>query len=496
MSSISRDWMRGNIQGAPGCYLVIILLLWLGVSTAAGQSPSCTPSAMQPPTYNESSGTVSLAWETVSGAVHYDLRLDDGSRDRYDDSRYATCLRSPHYFCENGITETHIVVPVRPGRIYRAWVTPYFAPPRIGCTTDVIFAARVALHRRSLADRRLLVFSLDQGFGNGIIEVRDEVGLDRVIASLRPFMLRYDVSVLIQTRSADSASTEWIMKALALRNVQFIVDAWASDTLTTGVNAINRPHDVHHGIASTVDALQRWKDRWGPHFAGIRTHEPFSISWTILACKHRGQRWCDDYARWLPPGRYFEEGRLEKFVAFASQNQMLFLLSDSYWHELRRVDDLWDGRSIVRQADNETSLRRVLARYPGVVHVLYANNEGGDLQWRHREVWPMVVEPFAAAGAAGFGLSDQSWMCTGPLAEQKGWDDTNCPADVIAEMAARAFEKGASVVQFEPVWYLWRFPRGEIGRRTDYTNDPAWADRGTPRPQLRTIARSLGVPME
>ena len=49
------------------------------------------------------------------------------------------------------------------------------------------------------------------------------------------------------------------------------------------------------------------------------------------------------------------------------------------------------------------------------------------------------------------------------------------------------------MVQFEPVWYLFRLPRGEIHKRTDYTHDAAWADRGNPTDALREVGRALGV---
>ena len=38
-----------------------------------------------------------------------------------------------------------------------------------------------------------LIFSLDQGFGNGIVVHDDQVALTRIIAALKPLQSRYEV---------------------------------------------------------------------------------------------------------------------------------------------------------------------------------------------------------------------------------------------------------------------------------------------------------------
>ena len=71
-------------------------------------------------------------------------------------------------------------------------------------------------------------------------------------------------------------------------------------------------------------------------------------------------------------------------------------------------------------------------------------------------------------------------------------DDLVCPADVIASWATQAFAKGASIVEFEPSWYFFRLPRGVIGSGVDdYTQDPAWANRGNAKPDFLTLINSL-----
>jgi hypothetical protein len=75
-----------------------------------------------------------LSWGAVSGATGYNIRLDDGTSDRYSDTRFSNCSNSPHYYCVNGITGTSIVnVPVKPGRSYKFWVDPAYTTARNYC---------------------------------------------------------------------------------------------------------------------------------------------------------------------------------------------------------------------------------------------------------------------------------------------------------------------------------------------------------------------------
>lgn len=89
------------------------------VADSNGMSPSGIVQSIGDPTY------VTLRWPAFEGATHYNVRLDDGTSERIDDPRFETCPDSPHYYCENGITETFIDgVPVKPGKKYNFWVDP------------------------------------------------------------------------------------------------------------------------------------------------------------------------------------------------------------------------------------------------------------------------------------------------------------------------------------------------------------------------------------
>lgn len=118
------------------------------VSGLACVAPSnLSPSGTITPTAD---GKINLTWSPAAGAAYYAVRLDDGTSDRYNDSRYQSCMPggSPHYYCENGIVGTSVTgVPVKAGRTYKYWVDAIFYPQRFGdaCrgTTNITVQANV-----------------------------------------------------------------------------------------------------------------------------------------------------------------------------------------------------------------------------------------------------------------------------------------------------------------------------------------------------------------
>ena len=125
------------------------ILIDYGVDCITPPEPCVAPTGLQPRgevTISGDTGSVNLAWNPVPDAVRYDVRLDDGTNDRYDDPRFTTCPSSPHYYCENGITGTRITnVPVKAGRTYSFWVDPIFSPERAYCNGGASFSVKKAV---------------------------------------------------------------------------------------------------------------------------------------------------------------------------------------------------------------------------------------------------------------------------------------------------------------------------------------------------------------
>lgn len=134
-------------------------------------APPCVPPTDLRPSGNVTTSSqttyVTLSWNAVSGAVSYDVRLDDGTTDRYNDSRYNNCGNSPHYYCVNGITTTSITnVPVKAGRSYSFWVDPIFSPARNYCVEATSF--KVICTPRTCSQLGYSCGSWDDGCGSTI----------------------------------------------------------------------------------------------------------------------------------------------------------------------------------------------------------------------------------------------------------------------------------------------------------------------------------------
>ncbi|MEK6984567.1 MAG: hypothetical protein AABX33_08380 [Nanoarchaeota archaeon] len=82
-----------------------------------------SPTGIVRPTGDTTS--ITLSWQMVDKATGYNVRLYDGTSDRFDDTRIETCQNSQYYYCENGITSNSVDnIPVRRGRAYYFWVEP------------------------------------------------------------------------------------------------------------------------------------------------------------------------------------------------------------------------------------------------------------------------------------------------------------------------------------------------------------------------------------
>lgn len=129
-----------SANSAPSCAVPQTLTLTI----VGGPGPECIPPTNLAPSGALPADTtsVTLSWTPVQGAISYNIRLDDGTADRYDDPRFKTCLNgaSPHYYCEDFVTVTSVAnVPVKPGHTYSFWVDPNFAPGRNYCSASVKF---------------------------------------------------------------------------------------------------------------------------------------------------------------------------------------------------------------------------------------------------------------------------------------------------------------------------------------------------------------------
>jgi len=338
----------------------------------------------------------------------------------------------------------------------------------------LLAAAMAAGPTRTAADQPVrLVFSIDQGFGNGLVVNHDTAGMKRIIAALKTLRPQYQVYALFEPQVADKRKLDAMLDLLVAAEVPFVFDVYSSDAMTLGTTTPqNAPADGPHGVAISIEQLAAYKRRYGRHLAGMRIMEVFSQDFTVRAVRTTNPEW--NTANWkLPPDDFFQARIARPFLQFARDQRMFVQWSDWHWQRFAP----WDQPQKAREAD----LGKLLGEFPALVTVTYANNEPQEHSAARLNNWHEAVEPFVAAGARGFGLSDQAWLRK---------DETKCPVAEVIAWAKRAIALKCRYLQFEPVWYFFELPRGTFGRG-DYTKDPRWQASGSPRPAFEALAGAL-----
>ena len=358
--------------------------------------------------------------------------------------------------------------------------------------------------------RVALVFQLDEGWGDGIIQNQDMVALKRILANVKAFRSSFDVYALLPAAAADRTKLTNVLDELKAEGVPFLLEAESSDTIQLNTNAANAPYDAAHGFGSSVAQLEALRTRYGALFAGVRFMEVFGMNQQIVGCKRFGANWCYKFTHVMPEDNFFQKSLIEPYVAFAHRNHMFVLWGDHYWganYDPKR--ETYDGRpyfnksarvtpeifdKVMKQPQNERDIQELAAKYPDVMVAVYDNNDasgGVDNSALKIDTWATrIMRPFIAAGGfKGFGLSDQSWLCPERPRDSHG---TECPVNGVIGWAKNALAQGAIVIETEPVWYWFNLPPGEIAPR-DYTRESRWADRGYATDNLRDFAAALGV---
>lgn len=160
-------------------------------------------------------------------------------------------------------------------------------------------------------------------------------------------------------------------------------------------------------------------------------------------------------------------------MRFARDNGLFVQWSDWHWYEFAS----WDKP----QKNHEAVLSQLLSRYPDLVTVTYANNEPQSASAKRVSYWERAVARFLASGAAGYGLSNQSWLCA---------DEQSCPIEDIITWTKGALDRGCRLIQFEPVWYFFSLPRGTFGLPAGDGSSQSM-DTGEPTANFRRLAEVL-----
>lgn len=328
-----------------------------------------------------------------------------------------------------------------------------------------------------------LIFNLDQGMPNGIIENLDLGGLDRALDTVQSFETKYKVYALYSPLTARTDRLKRVLAATARHRMRFILDVYSSDVIAIGNIGTRVRADAipHEGLAISLKALEQIKrdPLIGPYFAGIRFHEVAAVDFTVKACldsKSGPNRvdWCDHFQRNLRQRNILQPSKIRPFFEFARRHRMMILWSD--WK--------WDQGTTAQEEQLATLLAS--GRYSDLLVLQFANNLPGEAARTNDSAWQSWLKRYRPAvghTVHALGLSDQSWTC----ANQK-----SCPSSVIIQWMKRGLEGRATIFSFEPSFYYFLLP--EEQHPVGYPNAPQWrSTSGKASPALRLLAKELGV---
>ncbi len=368
-------------------------------------------------------------------------------------------------------------------------------------------------------DGKMLVFSLDQAMTNGIImNVNPQnpnfvKAYDRVLDTLVAFNKKYDVYALLNPMVRDKSKLDYFLDKLAERKIKFIFDVIASDTTQVGGHTAkeygdeerdlsNEVDDLAHGIAMYPPKLEKYATKYKDFFAGIRFHELYGADYIFNMCAydHSYCRYDTSLAaRDKDYPRFYDKRLVEQFVDFAKEHSMFVIVSDGWFD--RYSYSVYNGQLNpipTNLSQFEADFNDLSKKNPGMFYFDYANNEGTGRYLRRSyrlKNWQTVVSNFTSE--KGFGVSNQSWLCD----EEMLYNDITCPPTDMALWAADSYNKGGSIVQLEPFWYYWQWPRAEIERQQNVydvngkgtVSDIDWDVAGTPTDRMVYFAMAMGV---
>jgi len=326
-----------------------------------------------------------------------------------------------------------------------------------------------ANQKSALPEGVSLVFSIDQGFGNGVIVQDDQEALARMVDALEPLKAKYNVCVVLNPMVKDRKKLGRTLDTLQSRGMGFVFDVYSSDSQTLGsCTEFNAPHDPEHAVSISIKDLAAYKKRYGKFLAGLRCFEVLAQDFTVRAAKTTNPEWLRPCTK-IPKDNVFQPKIAERYIRFAKENGIWLQWSEWHWFEFASWDAPIQGY--------EKTLASLMKKYPGVVIPTYANNEPNSNSSGRIENWDKSVSKFLNSGAVSFGLSNQSWMSSSEM---------ECPPEDIILWTKSALNKGGRLIQFEPAWYFFKLPRGSFEAH-DYKSDAEWNNAGEARQALTKL---------
>jgi len=358
----------------------------------------------------------------------------------------------------------------------------------------------IPLCTNSRCQNKSVIFSLDQGYANGLLryqEGQNPAIYQNVLNALVAFKnANYNLSVVINPIDNDPVGLSQTLDFLTNNGISFYLDVYASDTATIGLVESNLTSPLvstptsnyfNQGLSVDLTTLSQIKTKYKNSFAGIRIFETGGFDY--ICSQNPSQSGCPNNSSSTRNVNFFNEALVKQYVDFAHSVNMKALLVDYMFIPI------WgQSKSGGTYSRFNTAVSDLVSQQadPNTLVFAYENNEvslAGGSPLHRINSWNQAT--LRVPGSAGLGISNQAWMCS----NKPGFDTFNCPPEYFEIWTASAFMKqGGSVVQFEPFWTFFNWPMGSIANSIPaLPSTTAKNGLGSPTASLCAIAKSMSV---
>lgn len=191
------------------------------------------------------------------------------------------------------------------------------------------------------------------------------------------------------------------------------------------------------GVAADMAAIKALKTKYGSTFRGLRFHE--------LIGTHNGG------VAGNPHCYTIEEQDVFTIIDTCDEAGLQLVWSDHAWDEMYTINTYWKSRVLYAQEKLGKDL-----------NIMWANNSGSYLTgYLNLSLFEKFKEDFTGSN---LGFSNQNWF-TSSFYLNRGTEPITGPAEcdnpieLTAGFTVRAFMEGASIVQYEPSYQFFNWPR-------------------------------------
>lgn len=369
----------------------------------------------------------------------------------------------------------------------------------------------------ALCRGKQFVISVDQGFANGPVQTygSSAAGTQAVITLLQNIQkikaTGINIVALINPAHTNKQKLDTFLNLLRSYNIQFVFDMISSDTQSGSIHnwslaPVSSP-DISRSLSlkltndiKDMNSISYYTNKYGTYLQAFRIFEQQGLQMVQESCRNLvipiqrpGETLAATVARmdsatlakfnwmcwyFLKPGfenrlntSYLDDSlktSIRTLLTMAKNSNRRVYWSDNHGFNPYEYYHINEPRyANVRLADSNYKdfKKQMSTQYGSTVIPIYANNEGRKVNMVQNKItvtprnfrlntWQLDPKFYRPTG--DFGVSIQSWQAEpDPMINH-----LSLPPEELAVWETDAFNKGASLIQIEPLWYFTSWPKG------------------------------------